>query len=272
MFKLHRVDSLDEPALAPYRTMRRPVEHAHAGIFVAEGEKVVRRLLQRHELEVVSVLLPDSWVERLTPLLQARPETLPVYVAEKKVLEALTGFSMYQGVLAVGRIPPQPSLEELLAGSRRPVLLVAADGLNNAENIGALVRNCAALGAHGLLVGETCSTPWMRRSVRSSMGTVFDLPVVETASLVLTLRGLRNQGVTVLGAHPHTDGCSLAQADLTGNVCLVMGSEGTGLGPEVLQACNRLVAVPMQRGVDSLNVTSASAVFLYEAQRQRGRG
>jgi tRNA G18 (ribose-2'-O)-methylase SpoU len=164
------------------------------------------------------------------------------------------------------------TLEELLAGSRRPVLLVAADGLNNAENIGALVRNCAALGATGLLAGETCSTPWMRRSVRSSMGTVFDLPIVETASLVLTLRGLRNQGVRIIGAHPHTNGCLLAEADLSGDVCLVMGSEGTGLGPEVLETCDQLVAVPMHRSVDSLNVTSASAVFLYEAQRQRGQG
>ena len=272
MFELHRVESLDDPALAPYRTMRRPVEHAHAGIFVAEGEKVVRRLLERHELEVISVLLPPNWVQTYTPLLEARPETLPVFVADKKVLESLTGFSMYQGVLAVGRIARQCSLEDLMTGSGRPVLLVAADGLTNAENIGALVRNCAALGATGLLVGETCSTPWLRRSVRASMGTVFDLPIVETASLVLTLRGLRNQGVSVLGAHPHTGGASLARADLTRDVCLVMGSEGTGLGPEVLGACDQLVAVPMQRGVDSLNVTSASAVFLYEAQRQRGRG
>jgi tRNA G18 (ribose-2'-O)-methylase SpoU len=104
------------------------------------------------------------------------------------------------------------------------------------------------------------------------MGTIFDLPVVETASLVLTLRGLRNRGVHVVGAHPHGDGRTLARANLNRDVCIVVGSEGDGLGPEVLEACDEHAAIPMQQGVDSLNVTSATSVFLYEASRQRGKG
>lgn len=272
MIHLQHIESLDLPALAPYRTMRRPVEHVHQGIFVAEGEKVVRRLLKNPRFEVVSALLPPQWVETYKPLLQARQESIEVFVADKKVLQDLTGFSFYQGVLAVGRIPPQPDLEGVLNAALPPHLLVAADGLANAENIGALARNCAAFGVQALIVGETCSTPWLRRAVRSSMGTVFDLNVIETASLVLTLRGLQNRGIRVLGAHPHSDGRTLAQLDLRQDVCLVMGSEGTGIGPEVLAACDDHAAIPMQPGVDSLNVTSATAVFLYEANRQRGKG
>ena len=272
MFRVHKIESLEHPALEPYRTMRRPVAHVHQGIFVAEGEKVVRRLLASTTFQVVSLLIPPKWMEEYGSLLEQRPDSIEVFIAEKKVLESLTGFSMYQGVLAVGRIPSQPALESVLDASRKPNLLLATDALSNAANMGAVVRNCVAFGVQALVVGETCSPPWLRRSVRSSMGTIFDLPVIETASLVLTLRGLRNRGVHVVGAHPRTDGRTLARVDLRRDVCIVVGSEGDGLGPEVLEACSEHTAIPMQCGVDSLNVTSATAVFLYEVNRQRGKG
>src|SRR6185312_6796493 len=100
VLRVHPIHSLDLPELAPYRTMRRQMEQREQGIFVAEGEKVVRRLLES-PLAVVSLLLPEKWAHEYEPLLRARPETIPVYVAEKAVLETLTGFSMYQGVLAI---------------------------------------------------------------------------------------------------------------------------------------------------------------------------
>src|SRR5438093_1287411 len=102
MFHVQRIESFELPELQPYRTMRRQVEHREQGIFVAEGEKVVRRLLESH-LTVVSLLLPEKWLRELEPLLQARPEDIHVYLAEKELLETLTGFSMYQGLLAVGK-------------------------------------------------------------------------------------------------------------------------------------------------------------------------
>src|SRR5690242_13135726 len=155
MFCVKRIDSLDLAELQPYRTMRRQLEHREQGIFVAEGEKIVRRLLQSR-LGVVSVLLPQKWFLELEPLLAARADRPHVFVAEKCLLETLTGFSMYQGLLAVGRIPPQPSLDELLDRSSRPYLLAAVDALSSAENVGSLVRNCAAFNVHGLITGETC--------------------------------------------------------------------------------------------------------------------
>jgi tRNA G18 (ribose-2'-O)-methylase SpoU len=270
MFRLRHIETFDEPGLAPYRTMRRPKEHATQGIFVAEGDKVVQRLLQDPRYGIVSVVLPPDRVEEFTPLLQARPEDFDLFIAEKKLLNTLIGFHMYQGVLAVGRIPAQPSLEDVLANAPRPLLLVAADDLTNSENVGSLVRNCAAFGVHGLLVGETCASPWLRRAVRNSMGTLFQLPTVETASLVLTLRQLRDQGIHIVAAHPHSDQRTLTQGKFTGDCCIVMGSEGTGIRPEVLEVCDEAVAIPMPPTVDSLNVTSATSVFLYEANRQRG--
>jgi tRNA G18 (ribose-2'-O)-methylase SpoU len=271
VFHVQHIDNLDLPELRPYRTMRRPQEQRDQGIFVAEGEKVVRRLLES-ELTVVSVLLPDKWVVPFEPWLKARPEPdIPVFVvSEKRVLEQLVGFSMFQGVLAVGKVPPQPSLSRVLEHSPQPRLLAAVEGLTNAENLGALVRNCAAFRAQALIVGETSSSPYLRRAVRNSMGTLFDLPVIETPNLLLTLRELRARNIRCIAAHPRAPGRTLGHASLTGDCCLIFGSEGYGISAAILENCDDAVAVPMPPKVDSLNVGSAAAVFLYEASRQRG--
>lgn len=270
MLHVRKIESLDLPELQPYRTMRRPLEHREQGIFVAEGEKVVRRLLQSH-FPVVSVLLPEKWLADYEPLIKARPEKeIPVFVVtEKSVLEQLVGFAMYQGVLAVGKIPARSSLAEILKRSPSPRLLAAVEALTNAENLGAVVRNCAAFNTQALIVGETSSSPFLRRAVRNSMGTIFQLPVVETSSLVQSLRELRTHGVRCIAAHPHVASRTLARANFKTDCCLVFGSEGHGISPAVLEMCDEAVAIPMPPTVDSLNVGAAAAVFLYEVNRQR---
>ncbi len=270
MWQIQKIDSFDAPPLAPYRTMRHQREQREQGIFVAEGEKLVRRLLES-QLVVVSVLLPEKWLDDFTPLLAARTEDLTVFVAEKKLLEQLTGFSMYQGLLAVAKVPPLCSLDQVWRLSRPPRLLVAVDELSNAENLGALVRNCGAFGAQGLIVGETSCSPYLRRAVRGSMGVIFHLPVVETSSLVGSLQELRRRGTRCIAAHPYADGATLPACNLTTDCCLVFGSEGYGISAPVLDSCEERVAIPMPPHVDSLNVGSAAAVFLYEANRQRGK-
>lgn len=237
---------------------------------MAESDKVVRRLLESR-FTVVSLLTDEKWLANFRPLLETRPELITVYLAEKQLLETMVGFTMFQGILAVGKIPPTTTLDEILATSARPLLLTAVDEMANAENLGSLVRNCVAFGVHALLVGETSSSPFLRRSVRNSMGTIFDLPVVETPSLVESIRQLRKHGVRCIAAHPHVSGRTLAQADFTKDCCIVMGSEGKGISPGVLEACDEAVAIPMPPTVDSLNVGAAGAIFLYEANRQRGK-
>jgi tRNA G18 (ribose-2'-O)-methylase SpoU len=287
MFRVEKISSFDSPELRPYATMRRPLEQEREGIFVAEGVKVVQRLLES-QFTVVSVVLPEKWLDDYRPLLEARLETLTVYLAEKKLLETLTGFSMFQGVLAVGKIPPPVSLDEMLSKNQKPLLFVAVDGLTNAENLGALVRNCVAFGVQALIVGETSSSPFLRRAVRNSMGTIFQLPVIELAKLGLRhkftakphttnstlpacLKELRSHGIRCIAAHPHTNQKLLSSADFSSDCCLVFGSEGDGITPAVLEACDEAVAIPMPPTVDSLNVGAAAAVFLYEVSRQRER-
>lgn len=264
-----QIHSFDDPALVPYRTMKRQQDHEAEGIFVAEGDKVTRRLIES-AIGLVSLLVPPGSRNEFLHLLGGRPELVRMFVAEKAILEQLTGFPLYQGVLAVGRIPALPNLEALVTSFGRDRFFAAVDGLANAENLGALIRNCVALGAQAVIVGETCASPYLRRSVRSSMGTIFKIPVVFSRDLARDLRSLEAAGIRCVAAHPHTDRLSIASADLRRDCCVVFGSEGNGIRPSVLEACSLWAAVPMLPGVDSLNVASASAVFLYEVARQRG--
>ena len=294
MLHFQKITSLDRPELAPYRSLKRSAEHAKLGIFVVEGDKVLHRLLES-EFTVVSVLLLESRLAEFEPKLRARPEKdIAVFVCERAAMDELVGFEIYQGVLAIGKIPALSSLEQILAVSPRPHFFVALDGLSNAENIGVVMRNCVAFGVSALIVGETCSSPFLRRSVRNSMGAIFKLPVLELTpserrvprvpdsimvgdsgnsslrNLGETLRELRARGVRCLAAHPHTDKKVLSQANFTGDCCVVFGSEGHGISEEVLAACDEALAIPMANEIDSLNVSAAAAVFLYEVNRQRG--
>lgn len=278
MLRIQKISSFDAPELRPYATMRRSAEHEVQGIFVAEGEKVVRRLLESR-FPVVSTVFTEKWLEYFRPLLEKRPEPITVYLAEREWLETLTGFSMFQGVLAVGKIPERFLLEDVLGKGPEPRLFVTVDGLANSENLGALVRNCVAFNVHALIVGETSSSPFLRRAVRNSMGAIFELPVVELGkgnilpkavgeTLVHTLKTLREHGVRCMAAHPRGK-TPLMEADFTKDCCIVFGNEGAGISEAVLESCNEAVSIPMPEKIDSLNVGAAAAVFLYEASRQR---
>jgi tRNA G18 (ribose-2'-O)-methylase SpoU len=309
--QIHRVTALDRPELAPYATLRQHEEHKCAGIFVAEGDKVVRRLLES-SFGVVSVLLPERRLAEFEPLVRARPEDIPVYLMEIAELEKLTGFPFFQGVLAVGKVPQAHTLDSIFNTTPRPHFFVAIDGLTNAENVGLIVRNCAAFGAQALIVDNSSASVFLRRSVRNSMGTIFKLPIVECGSgavvrpatglkeapsatpaaprppgqpahgvndtaggdtavpnLVAALDGLRARKIRVIAAHPRAGGPRIYETNFAIDCCLVFGSEGSGLSQEVLAACDEAVTIPMSSEVDSLNVGSAAAVFLYEVARQR---
>ena len=257
------------PELELYLTLRRVEAHERAGVLVAANNKVIKRLLASR-FTVLSVLLTPPWLAQLEPQLRARAEDISVYVAEASLLETITGYKLHQGALAVAKIPPQPDLEARLKISPHPLLIAAVEGIASAENLGAVVRSCAAFGAHFLIVGETCGSPFQRRAVSGSMGTIFEQPLVRVPDLVKTLLALRARGVRCLAAHPRPGAKPLADVDLRGDCCLVFGAEGPGLTTAVLAVCDDAVEIPMPSHMNSLNVAVAAGVFLYEATRQRG--
>ena len=255
------VTTLDLAELEPYRTMRRPQEHIQQGIFVAEGEKVVRRLLASG-LRVQSLLLTPEWLRQLNSAFDLRD--VACFVAGQKLVETIVGYRLHQGVMAVGRVPVEPDLKTVLAGVPHPYLFVALDGITSAENVGVIVRNSVAFGADAILADRTSASPYLRRAVRNSMGSVFRVPVLHVdLPDLFPMEDCRVICATPKGSQ------SIREVDLSGNVCVVFGNEGTGVSPIVLAKCNQRVAIPMKNDTDSLNVASASAVFLHELSRRR---
>ncbi len=264
-----KIDFLDLPDLEPYRTMRRPMEHRAKGIFVAEGEKVVRRLIES-DLNMVSVLLTREWLDKYSSVLKNHQVEQGVFVAAKSQLEQIVGYGLHQGIMAIGRVPESFDILNFSKESLGPRLFVAVDGIANSENMGVIVRNCAAFGVQVLIANETSCDPYLRRSVRNSMGTIFTLPVAKVDNLSNVLKSLQDDFLfRIIAADPKSDSVEMSDVDFTKDVCLVFGSEGEGISKEVLEYCNVRMKISMYHNVDSINVASSVGVILYETVRQR---
>lgn len=261
---------LDAPDLKPFLTLRRPKFPFDQGLFVAEGPLVIERLLQT-TLTLRSVLCTPEQFERFKPALEKRAG-IKVYIAERKAIEKVLGVDYHHGVMALSECPPEPDLKAVLAAAKPPRRLVALDGLVEADNVGVIVRSCAALGATALLSGETSCSPWLRRAVRNSQGGVFALPILHATNLSGMLRRLRAEfGVRIIGADP-AGAAALSTYRFPENCCLVFGTEFTGFSAEIRAACDEFVAIPLVGGQDSLNVAAAAAVFLYHARQGTVQG
>jgi tRNA G18 (ribose-2'-O)-methylase SpoU len=261
--------SLEHPGLEPYRTLRHTIEHQQQGIFVAEGSKVSQRLIAS-DLEICSVLLTDEWLTTCRHDLEKHTEPIIVFRASEELLATIVGYQFHHGIMAVGRIPLSASLVSVCSASGHSRLFVALDGLNSSENTGVIIRNCAACGVGAVIVGETSADPYLRRAVRNSMAAVFRMPILRSDNLAVSLKTLREDyGFLVIAAHPRPGSVPIQKIDLTKDCCIVFGHEDYGVSEKILTECTMAAAIPMAQGIDSFNVACASAIVLYEAQRQR---
>jgi tRNA G18 (ribose-2'-O)-methylase SpoU len=242
----------DDPRLAGYRVLK---ERAvlEGGRFVAESERVVRRLLGSG-LAVESVLLTAP---RLATLRDALEGPFPVYLASQAVMDGVAGFHVHRGCLALGLRPPAATLP---ADART---IVALEDLTDVDNLGAIARHAAAFGADALLLSPRCADPFYRKAIRVSLGAVFALPIVRAAAWPDELQRLRAGGVAVIGAVLQPDAVPLQRFARPPRVALLFGAEGPGLSAAARAACDALVTIPMSPAADSLNVATAAAIFLY---------
>ena len=174
---LHHISSLDIPALEPYRTLRRPLDHLQQGIFIAESEKVSLRLLES-TIEPISILLSSDWFEKHRSIIEHHASPIDVYIGEKKIIETIVGHRLHQSMMVLAGVPRQRTTEELLKQRSERRLYVMVDGITNAENMGVIIRNCAAFHVDALIVLPSSCDPYLRRSVRNSMGNIFKLPII----------------------------------------------------------------------------------------------
>lgn len=254
------IDSPTDPRLDPYRNLKRGASRANETL-VAEGEKLVLRLLES-SCRVESVLCTAAALDRLRPRLLA---DVPVYVTSTPVISALIGFQFHRGVLACGVRPPEIHLESLLEarGSGGRALVVLCPEIRDPANLGTILRTAAAFGATGAIVGRAGTDPYSRRVLRTSMGTVLFLPIVQTDDWEGALAALERARFETIAAVLDSNAGGLADAPRPHRVALLLGNEDAGLPETVVRRCHRRVTMPMADSVDSLNVAVAAGILLH---------
>jgi tRNA G18 (ribose-2'-O)-methylase SpoU len=266
---VHHITDPDDPRLADYRSLTdvqlRVSWEPPNGVFIAEGELVLRRAIEAG-YGLRSVLVDAKRVDQVAGLLDGLAD-VPVYAGAPAVLDATTGFHVHRGILASVHRPAPRDLGELLATARRLAIL---EDLNNSTNLGAVFRCAAGLGIDGVLLSPSCADPLYRRSVRVSMGEVFAVPYARADNWPGALADVREAGFTVLALTPDADAVALDRLTDAHRArpALLLGAEGPGLSRGALTGSDVAVRIPMQRGVDSLNVAAAAAVAFWELCRE----
>lgn len=259
------VTDVHDPRLADYTSLRdvglRKSLEAERGLFLAEGEKVIRRAVGAG-FPVRSVLTTPRWLDSLADVLGG----VTVYVVDEQVMAGVAGFQVHRGALASMERLPVPPVAEVLSGASRVVVL---EDIVDHTNVGAIFRCAAALGVDAVILSPRCADPLYRRSVKVSMGAVFSVPYARMTDWYGGLAEIRAAGHRLLALTPADGATPIHQVDLTGNCALMLGTEGDGLSSRWLQEADEAVTISMDkrataRGVDSLNVVAAASIACYE--------
>lgn len=237
------------------------------GIFIAESHKVITHALDAG-FAPVSLLMERRHLSGLGAPLMERCGNIPVYTGESNVLAQLTGYQLTRGILCAMRRPQLPSVGDLLKNARRVAIL---EGIVDPTNVGAIFRNAAALGFDAVLLTPTCCDPLNRRSVRVSMGTVFQIPWTrigktaadwpENGMQLLKEHGFKTAAMALSEDSVNIDDAALSTEE---KLAMILGTEGDGLAASTIADCDYCVCIPMANGVDSLNVAAASAVAFWQ--------
>ncbi len=252
----------DDERLRDYVSLRdtslRKLLETERGIYVAEGEKVVRRAVVAGH-EVRSFLMAPRWVDSLEDVLASTDA--PCYVLDEDVIEQLTGFHVHRGALAVLHRPALPEPAEVLADARRILVL---EDLVDHTNVGAVFRTAAALGWDGVLLSPRCADPLYRRAIKVAMGAVFSLPYARLDDWHAAPDLLRDAGFTTVAMTLGDGAVPLDSVSEDGPLALVVGSEGHGLSARWEHESLVRATIPMHPDIDSLNVAASVAIAAWE--------
>jgi tRNA G18 (ribose-2'-O)-methylase SpoU len=245
--------------------LRKSLEAAH-GLFIAEGEKVIRRAVAAG-YPVRAFLMAERWVAPLADVLDAIEA--PVYVVDDATAEAVTGFAVHRGALAAMERLPLPAVGDVIAAAGR---VIVCEDIVDHTNLGAVIRCAAALGVDAMVLAPRCADPLYRRAVKVSMGAVFAVPYARMTSWYDGLGELRAAGFRLVALTPAADAAPIGEVDPGSRCALLLGAEGDGLSSRWLHEADIAVRIPMSktaldRGVDSLNVVAAAAIACFALTR-----
>ena len=271
------ITSIDDPRVEVFRNVRDADLRGRDGLFMAESELVLRRLIRTPQ-RLHSMLLSREKFARMSDAIATLPASVPVCVADLELIHEIAAFHIHRGCLAAGRrLPPgQLSLDAALASlrGRMKCCVLLAEGVTNVDNMGGLFRNAAAFGVDAIVLDPACCDPLYRKAIRVSMGHALSISYAVSADWLADLQRLKCEwGMTLVAAEIAPHAMPLWQMPAADRIGLVFGSEGHGLSAATLAVCDSVCAIPVSDAAagaePSLNVAVASAVFLYEWARAR---
>lgn len=255
------IDDPDDPRIAAYRHVRERDLVGREGLFVAEGEVVLRVLARSPLMTAVSVLLAEKRVAGLAEITDTLPTDVPVYAAGQAVMDAIVGFPIHRGILALGRRCAVPSAAALLAALPARATVLVLCGIGNHDNMGGLFRNAAAFGVDAVLLDADCCDPLYRKAIRVSVGASLIMPFAQLGRDEDLVSLLEAAGFTALALSPR-GATRLADLERPGRAAVLLGAEGPGLS-EAVMARTKTVSIPMAAGFDSLNVATTAGIVLH---------
>jgi tRNA G18 (ribose-2'-O)-methylase SpoU len=271
--RLIEITDPGDPRIAEFTSIRERDLTGRHGQFIAEGTVVLSMLAKAHAsrraVRAEKLLLLKNRVAGLSQLLDQFPDDVPVYVAEAAVLDAIAGFHLHRGVLALGSRNAPPELGNLISEMPETALALVGCGISNHDNIGALFRNAAGFTADAVLLDETCCDPLYRKALRVSVGSVLTVPYVRQGKPEDVLGALAQAGFEIWALSP-SGSVEIGAIAPGRRVALVMGTEGEGLPSAILERF-RSARIAQAPGLDSLNVGTASGIALYAIARAMGR-
>ncbi len=258
------IDNPDDPRIAAYRHIRERDLVGRKGLFIAEGEVVLRHLIASERFETVSVLLAEKRAAKLAPIVAAVRPDAPLYIASQKVIDAVAGFHLHRGIVAVGRKMQGMNAKDLLETLPAEALVLALFGIGNHDNMGGLFRNAAAFGAAAVLLGATCCDPLYRKAIRVSVGAGLLVPFAQVGPGEDAVSILEAHGFDILALSP-AGADRLTEIEPAKRTAVILGAEGPGLPSAILARC-RTVRIPMAQGFDSLNVATTAGIVLHHLE------
>ena len=256
------IDDPDDPHIAGYRGIREKDLVGRQGLFVAEGEVVLRMLLAQSRHQPLSILVAEKRVERLAPLLATAPAGTPVYAASQAVMDQVVGFAIHRGILALARRAPEPGPRDLLAALPPRALALCLFGIANHDNMGGLMRNAAAFGVGAVLLDAECCDPLYRKAIRVSVGGALVTPFARLEPAEDPIALLQDFGFEPLALTPRGR-TRLIDLRRPARAALLLGAEGPGLAESLITRSTD-VTIPMSAGFDSLNVAACAAIALHQ--------
>lgn len=255
------IDDPKDPRVAAYRDIKERDLVGRQGLFIAEGETVLRAFVRDAPERVQSLLIDGKRIDKLGEVMAGLPPGVPVYVAGQAVLDAIAGFHLHRGVLAVGAKPSPPTADALLAKAGERAVVLVLMGIANHDNLGGIFRNAAAFGVDGVILDGDCCDPFYRKAIRVSIGATLSVPTAWLTPGEDVVALLERHDFQGLALSPIA-GETLARLDPPARSAVLLGAEGPGL-PQAVMDRVRTVGVPMANGFDSLNVATTSGIVLH---------